>query len=431
MNIHRVSGTIAGFVEDVTEIGRLSKPQRKHLAEYLMGMMVPPETRRKSVKSINGIVGGCNQSSLNRFLNKLDAQAFQDSWVLYLQKEIGGRPVYFVPDDSLLKHEYAVKMEGVASFFDHCKNMFVYAHQLVTSILVTEDGEVFPFLCKPYENIESFLGNCRCKKCKQVSHRFAQLGITPCKCKDCRVENFKTKNRIAKEMFDIARKKFNVIGSSFDSWYLSEEMTTGNSFYVSELKSNRWINPSNVPVKFADLHSGKYRKNVIRKAGWRKTEEYAEKLWEKGLFTERKDAISALKKFTWRYQTSIYLHSGEHVSLLILCDPIKHEFKYLVSNKLDVKSEGMLHLWRLRWSIEEFHKDAKSLGLGEYQLRKLHSVLIHGQITFMAYSLLRSFVSKGKGLFDQCVNTIGECSRMLKRVLLSTAGQILHLNTFP
>ena len=421
MNVlSKVSESLAGFVNGIARGIGLNKPQKKHMSEYLVGLMIPPETRRKSVNSINELVGRKDQSSLNRFINSMKPEQLQDSWISHLKERIDRKKVYVVIDDTLAEHEDAVKMEGVASFFDHQRERYVDAHQFVTSILVTADSEeIIPFLCMPYEKIERFLGSCKCKKCKQTPHRYTQLGVDPCKCKDCRVTDFKTKNIIAKEIMDIACKNFNVVGRLFDSWYLTPETTSGELLYVSELKSNRWINLSSTPIKFADLHSGKARKNVIRKAGWKKISEYSKELLKKRNLTQRKEfPDDNLKRFCQYYKTEVYLHSGEHVSLLILYDPEKEEYKYLVSNKLYITLKEMLHSWRIRWFIEEFHKDAKDLGLGEYQLRKLHSVLIHGQFTFMAYSLLKSFVSDAERVLNQCVNTIGECSRALKRALL-------------
>ena len=418
--LSKVSGSLAGFINDIARGIGLNKPQKKHMSEYIVGLMIPPETRRKSVNSINELVGRKDQSSLNRFINNMNPKQLQDSWISHLKEKISGKEVYVVVDDTLAEHEDAVKMEGVASFFDHQRERYVDAHQFVTSILVTVDNEeVIPFLCVPYEKVERFLGSCKCKGCKQVPHRYAQLGVNPCKCKDCRVSDFKTKNVIAKEIMNIAHDNFNVIGKFFDSWYLTPETTSGEVLYVSEPKSNRWINPSSTLIKFADLHSGRKRKNIIRKAGWKKVSEYSKELLKKGNLTARKESLNdSLKRFSLYHKTDVYLHSGEHVSLLILYDPKKEEYKYLVSNKLDITVGEMLHFWRIRWFIEEFHKDAKDLGLGEYQLRKLHSVLIHGQFTFMAYSLLKSFVSAAEQVLNQCINTIGECSRWLKRALL-------------
>ena len=72
---------------------------------------------------------------------------------------------------------------------------------------------------------------------------------------------------------------------------------------------------------------------------------------------------------------------------------------------------------RIRWRIEEFHKDVKDLGLGEYQLRELRAVLIHGHIALVAYSLLKALLEDSVRLFGMALSTIGECSRAVKEML--------------
>lgn len=420
-NLSIVRDSFAVFVGNIATGMGLSKPQKKHMEEYLLGLMIPTDNRRKSVNAINNITGMKNQSSLNRFINKMDPQVLNDQWISHLKEEIGDKEVYLVTDDTLLQHEDAEKMEGVGSFFDHTRNLNTDAHQFVTSILVIkETDEIKPFMIVPYRKIDEFLGDCKCKRCKQIPHRFTQLGVSTCGCKRCNVTEFKTKNQIAEEIKDIAYKNFNVKKRMFDSWYLSDETTNGEGTYLSEMKSNRWVNPSEVPVKFADLHSGRNRINIVYKNGWRKTEEYGKRRVRS--FSRRTDSLkdSVLVKFTEYHKSLVYLHDGSHVALFMFHNPVHNEYKYLVTNNLDATIEEVIYLWRIRWFIEEFHKDAKDLGLGEYQLRKLTAALIHARLLQMAYSLLKSLASIGNQIFGQRIDTVGECSRKLKELLFYT-----------
>ena len=415
-SISMVRDTIAKFVEKIANRLGLNVPQKKHMAEYILGLMLPSDNKRKSVNAINDLVGRKDQSSLNRFLNNMSPEEINEQWMLHLKEEIEGGEVYLIIDDTLLEHEDAEKMGGVGAFFDHTREINVFAHQFVTSVLVTVDtNEIVPFTIIPYLKIGEFLGECKCKQCKQIPHRFTQLGVNDCSCKGCNVGNFKTKTQIAKEICEVAYKNFNVKARVFDSWYLSKETTEGEGMYLSEMKSTRWVNPNEVPVKFADLHSGRHRTNVVYKAGWRKVDEYAKR--RQLALLDRTDNQRILCRFTKYYQSLVYLHSGERVALFALFDPVKKEFKYLVTNKLDATIEDVLCLWRIRWFIEEFHKDAKDLGLGEYQLRKLTAALIHARLLQMAYSLLKRLASMGTLIFAKSIDTIGECSRELKGLL--------------
>ena len=322
------------------------------------------------------------------------------------------------------EHPDAECIEGVASFsitvLEICFGSSIC--HFYTSILVTADThEIIPFLCCPYQKIEEFLNGCKCKRCREIPHRMGQLGIKPCKCKKCMVTEFKTKNQLANQIIEKGLQNFNILAVSFDSWYLCEPTheQLKNTLFVSEFKSNRWIHPGNIRPDFSKFHGGNRHKKRLKKCGWNKLDIYAEKMLKEGLFQfrEMKEEKNSLERFTLQYLTTLWISSEHRVSVLILFDPEEKEFKYLMSNNLDATADKIIQLWRIRWMIEEFHKDAKDLGLRGYQLRKLCSVLIHGQLTFVAYSLLKRFVGSSEKIFGFGLHTIGECSRSLKQLL--------------
>ena len=78
----------------------------------------------------------------------------------------------------------------------------------------------------------------------------------------------------------------------------------------------------------------------------------------------------------------------------------------------------MIRAWNIRWSIENFHKGAKALGLGEYQVRDSEGSLIHARITIAAYTLLSIMSRASRKLFGRVLMTIGECSRAIKEILI-------------
>ncbi|MHB8566717.1 MAG: hypothetical protein ACYC7D_01545 [Nitrososphaerales archaeon] len=70
------------------------------------------------------------------------------------------------------------------------------------------------------------------------------------------------------------------------------------------------------------------------------------------------------------------------------------ESSFYISNVRIWEPEKILLTYAYRWSIGGFHKDAKqSLGLGDYQLRKIQGVKRHVSMVFFAYIILqlRSF----------------------------------------
>lgn len=213
-----------------------------------------------------------------------------------------------------------------------------------------------------------------------------------------------------------------------DSWYASKELfeAIGETPYVAELKGNRWVLQIDGPVsksvlpKFPKCHGGKRYQKQARKEGWKKFKEIAEGAVRRNRFTPRNDphVRDMLVNFTHQYQLRLGFSDGSILNVLVLHDPKNRDFKFLCSNDLSLRCEDFIKLIRVRWRIEEFHKDVKDLGLGEYQLRELRTVLIHGHIALLAYSLLRDLIANSVKLFGRALRTIGECSRAIKETLL-------------
>jgi hypothetical protein len=410
-------------------VKHLSKPQKRHFQTYLMGMIIPSEKRRKSVSAINELVGSRDQSSLNRFLhggpnNILESTRNEDSI-----GNLSSHRFALVIDDTLVDHPYAEKMEGVSSFYDATKRRYIQGHQLVTAILVDiKTNEIHPVNLSAYLKIEHFLNGCKCKKCKEIPIRGTQLGRKSCKCKECRATEFQTKIQIAKEIFLGIRQRFQIEYVVMDSWYASKELleTIGKLPYVTELKWNRWVWEANesdgehiIIPEFPKCHAGKRYQKRARQNGWKKIKDIAEDALKNGKFTPGNDDLinDSQVSYTYQYQIKLGLIDGNVLNVLILHDPKTGDIKSLCSNNMFFKSEDFIRLMRIRWRIEEFHKDVKDLGLGEYQLRELRAVLIHGHIALVAYSLLKALLEDSVRLFGMALSTIGECSRAVKEML--------------
>jgi hypothetical protein len=300
---------------------------------------------------------------------------------------------------------------------------------VVTAALIDiKTRDIHPLDITPYLKVENFLNGCTCKRCRQAPQRSSQLGVKSCRCKKCRILEFKTKIQIAQRIFLSAKSKFEIVYVLMDSWYASDGMfdTLRDITYVSELKNNRWVcktetsaTGSIIIPKFPRFHSGDRCQKGARKFGWIKINEIADGALRDGKFSDRKDIHTKdmLVNFTKQYYLNLAITNGNTLKILILYNPNDREFKFLCSNNLDLTIEDLIILWRIRWRIEEFHKDVKDLGLGEYQLRKLKTVLIHGHIAIVAYCLLKEFLANSVKFFGQVLHTIGECSRKIKKLL--------------
>ncbi len=112
----------------------------------------------------------------------------------------------------------------------------------------------------------------------------------------------------------------------------------------------------------------------------------------------------------------MYLSNGEQVNLIILYNPENKRRKFIASDY--PSGEEMIKAWSIRWSIENFHKDAKALSLGEYQVRDSEGSLIQARITIVAYTILSIMTRTSMKLFGRIITTIGECSRAIKEILI-------------
>lgn len=123
-----------------------------------------------------------------------------------------------------------------------------------------------------------------------------------------------------------------------------------------------------------------------------------------------------LKDFPLQREFKVYLSNGKSVNLIVLYNPENGRKKFLVSDYLS--GEDIIRVWSIRWSIENFHNDAKDLGLGEYQVRDSEGSLIQARITIAAYTLLSVMIRSSKKLFGRILTTIGQCSGAIKETLI-------------
>jgi SRSO17 transposase len=280
-------------------------------------------------------------------------------------------------DDTILEHPYGMKIQGTGKYWDASKKRWIHGHNIVTSMAIN-NAEAEPI------DIHVYL-----------------------KEKDAELYNavFRTKIDIACEIIRRRAKILNVIGVLFDSWYCCETVLQLcdelELHWYSELRANRIVflprNPDKFHVsEFARALPLEEFKNVELPDSWQKYK----------FMTERKVIIKGK-------QTKV-----RTIKLVILWDGKDNleSYKFLATNNLSATGIQVLEIHRLRWKIEEFHRDAKqNLGLADCMLRKYDGVVIHLLLVLLAYSALkRLLASTLKGI----VNTIGECGRYLKRQFL-------------
>ena len=366
VSVAELTKPIREFSENMT-FG-MKRSVRKHFKEYMLGIIVPSEFGKKNISNISLLVSEYDQSTVNRAFHGIDSKLLEQNYIRFLKTVIGSHNVMFIGNGTLLEHPCSNVMENVGWFFDHASGNNVLAHQPVTSGLYDLETRLFyPFLTRFY--VKRIYG-----------------------------KEFKTKLEIMEDIFSIAENNFNVTGKVVDSWYSSIKFLGNN--YVTELKANRKASFDNIgrmTVKNRDLF---YTMDEIVESTFL-------------MYNRHSDT---LKDFPLQREFQVYLSNGEPVNLIILYNPENKRKKFIVSDYLS--GEEMIKAWSIRWSIENFHKDAKALGLGEYQVRGSEGPLIHARITIAAYTLLSIMSRTSMKLFGRILKTIGECSRAIKEILI-------------
>ncbi len=293
-----------------------------------------------------------------------------------------------VIDDTFLE-KTGEEMEGVGWFWDHSQKKSILAHNLVSTHYIAGKFHV------PLD-LEIYVKRKDCPDKKQ----------------------FRTKVEIAKDLVEKA------IGYGlpidvvlFDSWYMSEELTTflkekGIEAYVSEEKGDRIMLSDDSRT---ETNLSEWAKTVPRES------------FEP---VEVRTAILGEKRTFYAFCTSARMKHLDGVKVMLVIsynderlDQGNEGPSFYVTNMRFWESKKILQTQAMRWPIEAFHRDAKqSLGLEDYQLRKIKGVKRHIAMVFFAYILLQlgSGFDRIMGNLKANLRTIGSRCRLAGTEVLSS-----------
>src|SRR5271157_3507903 len=128
---------VPGFIRAFAGRGDLglNQAQRRHLEEYLTGLMV---CDNHTVNAMNDwFTGHRDQSAKNRFLTESgwDEEKLEKARNLLILEEVKKRNVRksaLIFDDTLI-HKTGKEIPDTGKFFDHSQGSYVHGQQLVTS----------------------------------------------------------------------------------------------------------------------------------------------------------------------------------------------------------------------------------------------------------------------------------------------------------
>jgi hypothetical protein len=356
-----------------------SRSKTRHLYRYIVGLIHPSNMNLKSVSAVSEEASSpCDQSSLNRFMNgnRTLVSGFNNSRIFGMARS--GIERYMLIDDTLLVHPYGDNIEGVGTYWDAAEKRWIQGHNVVTSMAVTEK-EVEPL------DVGVYLKKDQAATSKVVFH---------------------TKIEIAVEMIRARASMLKLRGVIFDCWYLCEKTmnaceTLGLHWY-SDLRTNRIVYLPGNDKRFNVLELAK----SLPDSAFRQVK--LPDSWNR--YTRMAEMIVILKGKKTK---------ARNVKLCILWDGKEdsESYKFLATNDLSADGVKQVELRRLRWKIEEFHRDAKqNLGMTDCMLRKYDGVVIHLLLVLQAYSVLKRLLASA---LNTVVTTVGEACRYLKRQALS------------
>jgi hypothetical protein len=237
--------------------------------------------------------------------------------------------------------------------------------------------------------------------------------------KDCEdKKKFRTKVEIAKDLVEKAvgyGLPIDVV--LFDSWYMSEGLTSflkekGIEAYVSEEKGDRIVLSDDSKT---ETNLSEWAKTIPRES-FEPVEVHTSILGEERTF--------------YAYCTSVRMKhlDGTKVMLVVSykddrLDAGDEGPSFYVTNMRFWESKKILQTQAMRWTIEGFHRDAKqSLGLEDYQVRKIRGVKRHVAMVFFAYVLLQlgSGFDRIMGNLKANLRTIGSRCRLAGTEVLSS-----------
>jgi SRSO17 transposase len=368
-----------------------SKPQLKHLGEYVTGLMV---CENRTVQGINdSFFAHCDQSALNNFLtdspwNGVKFDELRYKFVVSRLKELGLEDGIVVVDDTI-SHHVGKHMEGAGWHYDTKEGKSMWGHQLVTTHYVRQWASI-PLDFRIYIKEE-------------------QAG-----------KNFKTKLELAQELVERAVKE----GVPFscvvhDSWYFTTRFVRFveglGKDWVTRCKSNRLV-----------LMGGK----------WTSLFE-----WAKGLPGEKFERVvlkrrDGSKAIYYACTKTVRMRGfkGRKLRVVVSYEEEKFEKRedpyFYCTNNLNWETRRVMRMYARRFEIDAFYKDAKqNLGLEEYELRKLRGVSRHLKMVFVAHALL-ALGSKDRAIEKAmiCLETIGSaCRRAFTEILCSFIQAVLDV----
>jgi len=325
-----------------------TKPQFNNFCRTELAL-ISAAKKEHDIKSLNNLfINKKDQSTLNRFFtnSKWTPKNILTQAKQILLKETNKHPT--IPktqktiehrsiDDTVCK-KYSPNTE-MACYNHSTTQGNILSHDYVTSIYHTNQIKI-PDNIKLYGNK---------KKCEQKN------------------TSFKTKIELACEIIDEHEPVAEQTIMHWDSWYMCREVVehckTHGYRWIGDIKGNRIIYFGGERLNVTDLY---------------------DRLRSEGRFVD----VCVGGEIYLACKVIVYVPEVGEVSILINAQMGTSDVHFLCSDLVELSVFELVEMALLRHKIEEFHKEAKGMGFGEYRFHQSEAALIHAHLVCVALILL-------------------------------------------
>jgi hypothetical protein len=363
-----------------------NEPQRRHLAEYLTGLLV---AERKTVLGIHSeFAQAADQSCLNRFLTEVawNPTTFNERRLDILQEDPDTRyhDQGVIPIDNVLIDHEGQLIEDAGWFWDHADQRNKIAHDYIFAHYVCSSGKHYPLDFKRFRKQD---------QCQE------------------RAEPFCNHTQLVMQLIDGVCAHAIPGTFTWDSYFSNADIMN----HVHG-KQDRCGQPR---AYVGDL---KFNRKVVWKGQTLKVSELAAQI----PVDDRKELRRGERR-QWYFTVTVRIPDVHHKVRIVILWNHKQDGearKILVTNRIQWEVTRIVRVYRERWTgTETFHRDGKQqLGMGDCQLRDGQGQTRHMYLVMLAYSLLMRQLRQGRAReWALCrLTTIGEACRAVLRETLRT-----------
>ena len=322
----KISSYLSGF------LSVLSKPQRKYLLIYLVGLLWIVKFR--SIREIAAEFGDQNTDGLHQFLigSPKKIQRLQaDNQRQIAESDISGNPLLIVDDTPCPRDGKKIEGSGI----HHGADGLVRGLCAVTSIFKVGTQRLV-------WTIRGYRPKGTCPK-----------------------GTFRSKVQIAVEILTEAIETFRIpLTVLMDAWYACAPILNligqAGWIFLAATKRNRIVEVSGKKTSLSHLAKGPRKYKSIR----------------------------ASKKRRFRV-AKLMVHLSKIGTVLLFISRSKDGIRFFITNNLEMTESQMVELYLQRVWIETFHQDIKQhLGFGEVFMRSWDGVQTHWTLVGIAYNTI-------------------------------------------